>query len=304
VSSPAAARHPIRTAAAWAASLALVAAAVAACGIGGTTATDDVQQSLATQSLQVRVEMFNGSIDVRPGPAGTVSATVTRTGVGGDRNAALADAQLIEVTLTETDAGVVLRAIYTPEPSRPDRRGASAVVTLPPEAVLTLATSNGPVTTAGLTGTIVARTSNAPVTVTGGSAALNVQTSNGGVTVRDGAGIVDLETSNGAIDVAGTSVVLAARTSNGSITFGGSLAPGVSNLETSNARVEVTLPADASFDLDASTSNSKVTSDFGFAGGSTSSENHVAGHAGTGPGTGVTLIIRTSNAEIGIRTAR
>jgi hypothetical protein len=302
VTSPAPARHPFRVLVASAAALALVALAVAACSAGGTQASDEVEQHLATQDLQIRVEMFNGTIDVRPGPAGEVSAQVTRTGVGSDSNAALADAQLIEVTLTETDGGVVLRAVYTPDPSRPDRRGASAVVTVPPDAVLTLATSNGAVTTTGLTGTIVARTSNAAVTVTGGSAALNVRTSNGKVTVADAAGILDLETSNGAIDVAGTSVVLGAKTSNGPITFGGSLAPGVSDLETSNGKVAVTLPADASFDLDASTSNSKITTDFAVPGG-TASDNHVAGHIGTGPGTGVTLIIRTSNGDIGIRSA-
>ena len=92
-------RHRFRGAAAALASLAAASLLLAACGSAApvaVTASDTVEKSIqmGTASM-VQVEMFNGPITIRPGPEGTVSATVTRTGVGPDEAAALADANLI-----------------------------------------------------------------------------------------------------------------------------------------------------------------------------------------------------------------
>ena len=297
-------RRRARIAASGVASLALVLAAlgVAACGAIGTIASDTVEKSLATQSTQVRVEMFNGAISVAPGPAGSVAATVPRTGVGGDTAAALADAQKIDVTLAETGGQVVLKAAYAPAPDSPDRRSAAAVVTVPAEATLILMTSNGPVTLTGVTGTVLAHTSNAPVSVTGATTALRAETSNGKIVVRDGAGLINLETSNGGIDVAAVGTVLRATTSNGPIGFAGSLAAGLSQLRTSNGGVTVALPPDAAFAFDAATSNGTVTTDFSVAGSTSAAEARLAGSVGQGTGTSV--VIQTSNGDIRIRAAR
>lgn len=290
-----------RTVAAGAASLALV--ALAGCGsvVGEAKASDSVQQTLATRVQQVRVEMFNGPISVTPGPVGTVAATVTRTGVGGDSAAALADAQKIDVTLTETGGEVVLRAVYMPAPSSPGSRSAAAVVTVPAGATLILLSSNGPVTLSGLTGTILAHTSNAPISVTGRTTALRAQTSNGTITVRDGAGLITLETSNAVVEVAADATVLDATTSNGKVSFMGSLGRGLSQVTTSNADVSVTLPRDASFAFDASTSGGTVTTDFAVSGSTSDTDTRLAGSVGRG--TGTTLVIVTSNGNVRIRAA-
>ncbi len=278
---------------------AALAASLAACSstVATTQATDTVEKSLPTSAAQVDIEMFNGSIEVRAGPAGAISATVTRTGTGPDQAAALADAQKIDVTLTESGTTVLLKATYTPDPARPDRRGASAVVTVPAGSVLVLKTSNGPVTVGGISGTVVADTSNAAITASGPMEAFRAKTSNGKVSVTGGQGLVSLETSNAGIDVQATDAIVQAETSNGGITFKGSLANGSSRLQTSNAAVSVTLPKDAALTLDAETSNAKISSDFPIS-GATSTQDRVSGTIGGG--SGATLVIDTSNGSISL----
>jgi DUF4097 and DUF4098 domain-containing protein YvlB len=271
-------------------------AATACSRVPGTVqAGDTVERSLQTTATQIDVEMFNGAIEVTAGPAGSVTATVKRTGTGANEAEALADAQKIDVTLETEGDKAVLRAVYTPNPSSPDRRGASAVVSVPAGSVLVLRTSNGSIGISGITGTAVADTSNAAVAATGPMQALRVKTSNGKVIVSQGSGLLTLETSNGTIDVEAADAVVEARTSNGKITFTGSLAPGTSRLRTSNSAVDVTLPPGAAFSVDAQTSNSRIQSDFAISGGS-ATDDRLTGTAGGGGGT--TLIIETSNGAI------
>jgi hypothetical protein len=289
-----------RIAAAGAASLAIVALTGCA-AVTKTTASDTLEKTLATDAVRVRVEMFNGAISVTPGPAGTVAATVTRTGVGSDTAAALADAQKIDVSLAETGGEVVLRAVYAPRPESPDDRGAAAVVTVPAGSTMILTSSNGSITLDGLTGTILAHTSNAPISVAGPTTALRAETSNGTIAVTDGAGLITLETSNAAVDVAAAADTLEATTSNGHLSFVGSLGEGLSKLTTSNEDVSVSLPPDASFAFDARTSNGKVTSDFAIGGSTSDADTRLAGKVGEG--TGTTLVIVTSNGNVRIRAA-
>ena len=137
------------------AALLLVLSSLAACAADGpltVTASDtqelDVAVGATTPDLVIRVEMFNGPIEVRAGDAGRVAATVETTGVGGSKAEAEADRAKIQVTLdANPDGSVLLRAVYQPNPGSPNDRAASAVVDVPPDAALDLQTSNGTVTT-------------------------------------------------------------------------------------------------------------------------------------------------------------
>ena len=68
-----------------------------------------------------------------------------------------------------------------------------------------------------------------------------------------------MATSNGPVRVSTSApVALDLHTSNGGITFDGSLQQGQATIEASNGPVELRLPADAAFTIDASTSNGKI----------------------------------------------
>ncbi len=249
--------------------------------------------------LTVRVEMFNGPIAVRAGEPGRISATVTTTGAGGSKAEAEADRAKIRVALdANPDGSVVLQAIYQPNPASPGNRAASAIVDVPPGAVLDLQTSNGPVDTTGLGGAISVRTSNGSVHLVGAAAGATVRTSNNSVEI-EGGGTLDVETSNAAVVIHGTLATVKARTSNGSIAFDGTISDAAQSMETSNQGIELRLPAGSGFELDAETSNASVTlTGFAIRTSGAASRATMRGTVGDG---GRSITLRTSNAAIVVR---
>jgi DUF4097 and DUF4098 domain-containing protein YvlB len=285
------------------AALVLALASLAACGAEGPFTVDaSARQTLdkaiapGTPDLRVRVEMFNGSIEVRAGAADRVVATVETTGVGATQADAEADRAKIRVSLdVNPDGSVLLRAVYQPSPDSPENRSARAFVEVPPGAALDLRTSNGAVTAAGIRGAVDVRTSNGSVTLAGLRSGAIVRTSNGTVDLAGG-GLLDVESSNAKVAIRGTSATVRVHTSNGDVSFEGTFSSGAQDLETSNGPVTVRLSPDSSFRLDAATSNGTVTVD-GFAITTTDPVDADALHGTVGTG-GPSIILRTSNASI------
>jgi hypothetical protein len=282
------------------AALALAAAGLAGCVLDDTAdGTHDLEVAIAADapSVSVRVEMFNGSIEVRAGAADRVTATVTTTGAGRSTDEAEADRAKIQVTLTANpDGSVLLRAIYQPDPGSPNNGSASAVVEVPPAAALDLRTSNGDVSTAKIAGPIQVATSNGAVRLAEVAAEATVRTSNKEVEV-DGSGVFDIETSNAAIILRGTGATVRARTSNATVRFDGTFTDTAQSLETSNESVYVGLPAGSSFGLDARTSGGAEVVIQGFDVRTTgaASGGTLQGTVGSG---GPSITLRTSNKNI------
>jgi hypothetical protein len=270
-----------------AASAALIIGLQALIGCASITvvrATDTVERSIEVPSgTAVRVETFNGRIEVVPGSDAEVSATVRRTGEGSDLAAAEADRDRIDVTLELVDGTAVLEARYTPSPdSIRGGRSAEVELRLPPDSDLDLRTSNAPISARDISGAIQAWTSNGPVEVTGATGALALRTSNGPMTIT-----------------ASTPMSVDATSSNGPITFSGSPAAGGMRFETSNGAVELRLPADAAFTIDGATSNGEVTSELPLVG--TVGHGRLDGRVGPDEAADDHRItIRTSNGRISL----
>ncbi len=281
----------------------LLVAALAACAADGpfsvkSTGVTTIDEPIPAWVARVRfrVEMFNGPIEVRAGAAGTFHAVVETSGVGASQSEAAADRAEISVTRRiEEDGTIVLAAVYMPRPTSPGNRSASAVVEVPADAVLDLHTSNGAVSTSGIGGAVEVQTSNGAVTLVGVTAGATVRTSNGHVEV-DGGGPLDIETSNGLIAIRATDATVRAETSNADVTFAGSFSDGAQRLVTSNSSITVRLPAGASFELDAETSNAGITLDgFSIHAGGAAAKGSLRGTVGSG---GPSLELRTSNNAI------
>jgi Toastrack DUF4097 len=248
-------------------------------------ARDTVELSLAAaRGTPVRVETFNGGIEVRTVAGEGVAASVVRSGGGRDEQAAEADRDAIEVTLDEIEGTVVLRAVYTRDPdSIPPGTGAAVTLSVPAETPLELRTSNGPIAVSGTSGGLEAHTSNAAIELRGVAGAASVESSNGPITlVSDEAVSVDLGTSNGGI------------------TFDARLLPGDSSFETSNGPIDLRLPPDATFTIDAVTSGgSTPTTDFDLDG--VVADGSMQGTVGVADGVAETsLEVHTSNGPITI----
>jgi DUF4097 and DUF4098 domain-containing protein YvlB len=230
------------------------------------------------------VEMFNGSIEIVTAAGNTVEASVTKRGAGNSQAAAQDDLKNIEVSMTEESGIVRIIARRINQTMNTGNSGASASLKAPAGTILELHSSNGNITVNGPTGEVTANTSNGRIAIGGGTGQLR------------------LDTSNGNIEVVADNAVVNARTSNGQITFKGTFAQGDQSFRTSNGRITLTLPSNASFKFDAATSNGKVTSDFPVNRTSGSSEKELSGTVGPNPVTSIDL--HTSNGSIEIQQSR
>ena len=211
------------------------------------------------------------------------------------------DLKNVEVTMTQDGGAIRITARRIDKRVDLGNSGASAQLTVPNGAVLELRASNGGIISSGPVGDVIAQTSNGRIEIKGTVGQLDLQTSNGQITVKGGSGLLKLETSNGGIDVTADNVAVNARTSNGEVRFTGSLASGSHELRTSNAGIVITLPSGAAFNVDADTSNGKVTSDFAVSANDVS-DTRLRGTVGGGSGT--TIGLHASNGNIEIRRSR
>jgi DUF4097 and DUF4098 domain-containing protein YvlB len=259
-----------------------------------------VSASFTAEKPTIVVETFNGNIDITIGAGTAVKVDVTKRGSGDTTDEAKADLKNIQVTMNQEGSTVRVTAQRTDKRTDIGNSGASAKLTVPPGSILQLRTSNGKVTASGEAAAVTVQSSNGAVDVRGATGALDLKTSNGNITTNGGSETIALETSNGVIDATTTKEVqITATSSNGGLKFSGPLAANSKNvLRTDNATIVVTLPAAASFTLDASTSNGKIASGFAVK-GDNPRDTELKGTVGSDPQT--SLKLQTSNGNIEIR---
>jgi DUF4097 and DUF4098 domain-containing protein YvlB len=248
-------------------------------------ATDTLSEVFQTnEKPTIVVETFNGSIDISNGTGNEVVVEVTKRGSGFSEEAARDSVNNVEVSIAQDDNQVVVKA------HRLWRRfgdcGASVIIVAPPGANVVLRSSNGYIVAEGLQGPIDARTSNAKIDVV------------------EASGTIDVHTSNGPILIEAEQATVDANTSNASIRFAGSLAGDENKLHTSNASIDVRLPADSQFEIDASTSNSVVDCDFDAETHKREDSRRRKLSATVGDDPQFALDLSTSNGSINIRKQR
>jgi hypothetical protein len=232
--------------------LVMIAMALVLLPAGGCNALDFVPLVTSERRLSedfttsdapsIVVETFNGAVDVSRGENSQVQVDVIKRASGIDQDAATAALDLVKVSMIQKGNSLVIKAEVLDNP--PGNFGASVVMTVPANAELKLDTSNGHVLCEQVVGNIKAHSSNGKIEIIGGT------------------GKLGLATSNGAIEVGAEDAVVDARTSNGRIEFRGSLADDAQQFKASNGRIQLTLPDDAEFRLNAHTSNGRVNCKF------------------------------------------
>ena len=288
-------------------SLMLMAALVlSACGaninINLFTADEVISQSYPSGIKRVTVDVFNGSVDVITGTDASVKVDMTKRGGGNSQQDAQADLKNVEVTMTAD--GDTLHVVARRTDKRVDigNSGASVNIRVPAGTTLDLRTSNGKVSMAGPVGDTTVRTSTGGIEVKAATGQLDLTTSNGQINVNGGTGQLTMDTSNGGISITSDNVVVAARTSNGQISYTGALANGKHSFHSNNAGIVITLPSNTNFNVDANTSNGKITSDFLVSVSGNMSDTELHGSVGQNPG--ISISLDTSNGNIEIRKSR
>jgi DUF4097 and DUF4098 domain-containing protein YvlB len=192
-----------------------------------------------------------------------------------------------------------VKAELTSEASFLGNRGAEVELQVPKGTIVDLKTSNGKISVTGPAGETTAHTSNGGINVKGSQGKVALRSSNGPVTAESVKGPMDLQTSNGKIEVDSSDGIVKAHTSNGPIRFKGKAIQGHHTFRTSNGPIELLLPTDSSFQVDASTSNSGIETDFPIQRSSDESDRtHLQGTVGKNPT--VTITAHTSNGRIKI----
>ena len=170
-------------------------------------------------------------------------------------------------------------------------------VTGPPTVDVEVDTSNGQIEISEVIGILQLDTSNGAIDVSDVVGEVDASTSNGTIAVDTFEGILDINTSNGRIEMESVVAVVEARTSNGQIEFSGTLINEFDHqMATSNGRIDVALPADASLIIEARTSNASISTNLLLIRDTAGNEWSAVLNP---PGTG-TLTLETSNGGIEI----
>ncbi len=248
----------------WLALLGLAGLLVGGCTVTGTVYAqrEDRRDIPVRLAPVVVVDTFNGRISVTAGSESDVSVRVTSRGSGSDQGEADRDLANVVVSIASAAGRVTIAARRSDQPISLGDSGSDVEIFVPPGSNLQLRTSNGRIEAANTTGSILARASNGAITTRGGRD-IDIDTSNGPVSVNLARGDVRVRTSNGALDInAADDAIVNAETSNAPLSFSGSLAPGRHSFATTNADLTLTMPGDAAFTIDGTTSNGRVQTDF------------------------------------------
>jgi hypothetical protein len=234
------------------------------CTVTGTVYArrQDRRTLSVTEAPLVVVDTFNGRISAIAAGPDTVEVRVNSRGSGSDQAEADRDLAQVAVDISQDGDRITITARRTDGPVALGDSGADVEMYVPAAARLELRTSNERIEATNVTASVVARTSNGGITTRGGDG-LDLDTSNGDVSVNGPTGHLVVRTSNGGLDINNArDVSVTAETSNAPLTFSGSLAPGAQSLTTSNGNLSVTLPGDAAFTVEGTTSNGSVRTDF------------------------------------------
>lgn len=256
-----------------------------------------VQDSFdVTSPPRIIVETFNGSVEVLTTAQDRVDARVTRRATGSSEEAAEEALSEIRITMDRSGDTIHIAARRSEELWHTGNRSAAVLLEVPERTSVEVRTSNGPVDVVGLTNEVQATTTNGQIQVNGSRGRLKLNSSNGNLKVIGGRDQVELRTSNGKIEVKGAEAVVHARTSNGAIHFEGRLTDGEHLFQSSNGKLTVALPPESEFQVDARTSNGKISSDFKVKLAGKPQKRRLIGQVGSNPY--FTLKLETSNGNV------
>ncbi len=258
------------------------------------------------------VRNHNGPIDVRP-------ASGTQVEFRAEKRARYGNISDVAFNVGTSSAGdvTICSTFRGNDPCDRDRDGrwrddddngrrtvtVAMTVLVPRGAQVRVSSGNGAVTVERVGGEVNASTGNGRVIIRNTDGAVRVSTGNGDVEVRDVAGAVRVTTGNGRVSVTTARGPVEARSGNGDLDVRMTAVQASEDMtfSTGSGDVRVTLPADYNGDLDASTGNGSISSDFDLKVTGRLSPRRVRAAIGRG---GARLRLSTGNGELEVRRAQ
>ncbi len=297
----------LRFAAFAAALLAPTALAVAQTQLGRNDSIYTWRGALPARA-QLAIRNFNGPIDVRPASGNTAEFRgVKRTRGSGSiqdiafqvENGSNGDVSICATLRRSTSCDD--RGYRGDDDGGNWRNDLSVAMTvlLPRGAQLKLATGNGEVSVENVGGDVQASTGNGRVRIAGTEGVVRVSTGNGDVDVRGAKSSVRVSTGNGRVNVVTADGPVEVHTGNGDIDVAMSALKAKDDMtfSTGSGSVRVTLPPGYNGELDASTGNGELRSDFDLKIQGRMNPRHVRATIGEG---GARLRLTTGNGRLAI----
>jgi len=253
---------------------------------------------------QFTVKNFNGPIDVRPSTGNTVELRAEKRPKGG------ADVTDVAFEVRKSSNGDVSICSTQEEDSCDGdhrhndgwRRQVTVAMTvlIPRNLRLKVATGNGALSVEGAGSEVQASTGNGRVHIGETQGMVRVSTGNGDVDVRNAKASVHVSTGNGDVDVVTVEGPVEVSSGNGNIDVRMSALRAKEDMafHTGSGDVKLTLPANYNGELDASTGNGTIRSEFDLKIKGQLSPRHVRATIGEG---GPMLRMSTGNGEFEIR---
>lgn len=140
----------------------------------------------------------------------------------------------------------------------------NVTIAVPANVRLQVASGNGDVSVTGGYAEVIARSGNGAVGVDGANGEVDAASGNGAVTIRRVRGPVNATSGNGDVSVIAIRGPVSARSGNGDLTVSMDEYSGDGDMDytTGNGRITITIPADFNAEIDASTSNGGIETDF------------------------------------------
>ena len=255
------------------------------------------------------VRNHNGPIDVRPASGNQVELRAEKRARYGNVTDVAFDVG------TGTNGDVTICSTFRGNnPCDEDRRWrnddddwrrnvtVAMTVLVPRGAQVRIATGNGAVTVERVGGEVNASTGNGRVSVASTDGAVKVSTGNGDVDVRDAKGPVRVSTGNGRVAVTTSQGPVEARSGIGDIDVRMTALRANEDMtfSTGSGDVRVTLPTNYNGELDATTGNGSISSDFDLKVEGRMSPRRVRATIGSG---GARLRLATGNGGLELRKA-
>jgi DUF4097 and DUF4098 domain-containing protein YvlB len=253
---------------------------------------------------QFTIRNFNGPIDVKPATGNTVELRAEKRPRGG--------AEITDVAFevrTASNGDVSICSTTNEDSCDGDHRRddgwrrqvtVSMTVLIPRNLRLKVATGNGALNVDGAGSEVQASTGNGRVHIGETQGEVHVSTGNGDVEVRNAKASVSVSTGNGDVDVVTVEGPVEVSSGNGNIDVRMSALRAKEDMSfhTGSGDVKLTLPANYNGELDASTGNGTIRSDFDLKVKGELSPRHVRATIGAG---GPMLRMSTGNGEFEIR---
>ena len=150
---------------------------------------------------------------------------------------------------------------------------------------VTAKNSQGPITVTGAKGPVKLTTNLGDIVISGAGKDVEAVNSQGGIAIQGATGRIKAKTSMAQLTVEARDAVIDAENSQGGVTFSGSLASGKHSFKASLGNISLTLPAQASFQIDATASLGTIANAFPLAKTEKSTDTRLVGTVGAKPKT-------------------